>query len=200
LSVRQLTIIGTSLNSSWLDWKLGNRVRERKLACMDFLENHPERQASAFWRFFQALSERTGAKVIWTNLAKIGVTRPSDEPESSNPFGKFLSAQKELAAETVLAEIEEYEPDLVVLLTGGDRPYKFGAELFAGWGEWSESSINNRPFQFMGRTGSHPAVLLVAHPGWKQRADVDCWVEKARQLLAGSLRSHTRRSLPTSKK
>jgi hypothetical protein len=106
------------------------RIRERKWACMNFLENYPKDQRSAFWQFYRALGEHTGAKVIWTNVAKIGVKRPEGEDESINPWGPFLDPQKKLAVRTLLDEIEEYKPALVVLLTGGDPEYGFAAKIF----------------------------------------------------------------------
>jgi hypothetical protein len=178
----------------WLDrflsarnWSIANRIRERKLTTMWFLDEYPQNQNSAFWQFSRALSESVDAKIVWTNIAKIGVKRPSDEKKTINPFQEFLEAQKDLAVETLFAEISEYEPDLVVLVTGGDRPYRqLCMDAFHGWGNWTECSVNDDSVQFIRRSGAHPPVLLVSHPAIKATSEIAGWVAKARQLLAGS--------------
>jgi hypothetical protein len=73
------------------------RVEERKNATLDFLQKCSGTDKSAFWAHYRMVSHETGADVIWTNVAKIGVSRPRGEKEPINPWGKCLRVQAHLA-------------------------------------------------------------------------------------------------------
>jgi hypothetical protein len=81
-------------------------------------------EGSAWWRFARHLSDIAYRAVgtegspytnmIWTNLIKIGVPR-------GNPPARLANLQADLAVETLLAEVKEYRPALLVMATGHYR-------------------------------------------------------------------------------
>jgi hypothetical protein len=175
------------------DWELNSfkremhkpvsqRLEERTKCTIDFLAKK-EHQTSSFWRFRRLLGPGANATVIWTNLSKIGVFRPPDETESINPWGPFLYCQKELAQKTLWAELAEYKPDLVVLVTGKEALDEIVDPVFAQMGRWIEGTANGQPFWFLNRSGKHPPVLRTGHPGFKSSNQREVWITKAVELL-----------------
>ena len=162
---------------------VSERIEERRSSTVDFLINQKEYQRSFFWQFYRSLSARAGAAVIWSNLAKIGVSRPKDERNPINPWGPFLLRQKGLAQKTLWAELAEYQPDLVVLVTGS---YALEEITYPAFGErvsWSEGTANGHPFWFLNRSGNHPPVLHTGHPAFRSSIERELWITKAMELL-----------------
>jgi hypothetical protein len=151
---------------------LEQQVENRRDVTKRHLEFMKDLQPSAFWRFWKALSA-ISSPVIWTNLAKIGVVH-------GNPSGAYLSAQQDLACETLRAEICEYNPSLVVI--AGD--FAKNQIVFPAFGvprsEWHEPT---EEFCWLDRTASRPAVLWTNHPERKPRARIRCWLEMAQKLV-----------------
>jgi hypothetical protein len=153
-----------------------NRIEERR----DFTRKHllwrqEEYQRTAFWRCWKRLHE-ISAPVIWTNLAKIGVRK-------RNPEKVYLSAQIDLACETLELEIEEYKPKLVVLATGDYAGDEIVCPIFkTGRGEWNE--VVDGEFWWLGRTATRPAILWTGHPQGKSPTTRNKCLEKAKELMA----------------
>jgi hypothetical protein len=112
---------------------------------------------------------------------------PSGERRSINPCGDFLERQKDLALRTLYCEVAEYKPDLVVMVTKGDRAFDFAMELLQGWGQRRQESSRGHPFEYLEFATAHPTVLLVEHPERKPCTVRDQWVTKSAELLG-----HTR--------
>jgi hypothetical protein len=89
-----------------------------------------DQKTSAFWRFRNGL-EQISSPVIWTSLAKIGV-------QKVNPNWHLVREQSELVCQTLAAEIAEFKPALIVLVTGDFGRHEvvwplFGGEANGGW-------------------------------------------------------------------
>jgi hypothetical protein len=165
------------------DWRLGDfllasrrsteeRIQERRAATRDHLASERRRQTSAFWRFWRSLHE-VGSPVIWTNLAKIGVTR-------GNPGHKHLTAQATLACQTLNAEVAEYRPSLIVI-AGDYARFEIVHPVFGGRAAWREP--DDFEFCWIERKGPAPAVLWTDHPERKLKARVERWLEKSAELV-----------------
>ena len=147
------------------------RLEERWKATYDHLRAEREKQRSAFWRFWGRL-DTIGSPVIWTNLAKIGV-------KSGNPHGWYLESQKELACQTLEAEIKEYKPFLVVLVTAD---YAKREIVYCQWPQrnWNVSKIDGTCW--IASNGREPPVLWTDHPQAKPKERIEYWLRKAREL------------------
>jgi len=174
-----IMLVGKATNKSWeleeflsfSDRPIQERVEERCSVTRKHLENMRKKPSSAFWRFWRKLHE-IGSPVIWTNLAKIGtITR--------NPGCAVLDAQKELACETLKAEICEYKPSLVVIT--GDYAKNI---IYSIWPQkdWTISEYD-RTTCWIRRDSLRPSVLWVDHPERKRKERISLWLEKARELL-----------------
>lgn len=104
----------------------------------EFLSLVAGRPFSAFWRHIDRLarevSEVAGQSwenpighVAWTNLARIGFA-------GGNPEGQHFSVQEEVCRPMLAAEIECWQPDLIILLTHNYQ-HKFVSSFFktAAW-------------------------------------------------------------------
>jgi hypothetical protein len=162
------------------------RVQERKDATINFLKDCAPTYPSAFWGFYRDLSKSIRANTIWTNIAKIGVCRPQGEKKSINPSGPFLKAQKELAIETLAAEVLEYAPDLVLFVTAGDDPLDGIVTLVCGSErEWEKKSLlAGNPVWIRRRSTNHPPVLCTGHPGYKSGAVRKAWIMETSELMS----------------
>lgn len=186
--------VGKATHKDWWLWRFldtrfqpaKERIDERFETTREFLDKHLEFQTSAFWKLYRRVGVVTGGLVVWTNVAKIGVRRPRGETRSINPWGKFKERQEDLALRTLCAEITEYKPELVVMLTRGDRAYDFAAELFRGWGQPRQEVYDGGALEFLMPSDLHPAVLFVGHPERKRRSELDLWVAKAAELLGSA--------------
>jgi len=151
-------------------------VEERRSITREHLNFRKERDSRppAFWRFRRSLG-KIGSPVIWTNLAKIGVTH-------GNPKGAQLNAQRELACDTLKAEIDEYEPKLVVIACD----YAKEQITYPVFGESSKWHKRDDGVCWINRTGSSPAILWTDHPERKKQAVLFSWLEKAQELILQS--------------
>ncbi|MGA3332663.1 MAG: hypothetical protein ABSC62_00720 [Terracidiphilus sp.] len=151
------------------------RVQERILTARTFVGEMCSRPKSAFWRFWRDLGS-IGSPVIWTNLAKIGV-------DSGNPQGSFLEEQSGLAVRTLRAEIAEYNPSLVVLVTSD---YAKDEIVYRIWPQhdWTISKLDGSTCWIAGKDGE-PPVLWTNHPQGKKRDQLNYWLTMANSLFAG---------------
>jgi hypothetical protein len=160
---------------------VSERLKERTNCTVNYLTNQEKR--SAFWDFYRSLGTRAVATVIWTNLSKVGVFRPPEEPKPINPWGALLDCQKELVQQTLCAELTEYKPDLVVLVTGKEALDQIVDPVFAQMGSWTEGTANEHPFWFLNGSDKHPPVLRTGHPERKSSIELNLWITKAVELL-----------------
>jgi hypothetical protein len=159
------------------------RIEERRDETTDFLQDHAPTHRSSFWALFRGLQRATGAGVIWTNLAKIGVCRPPDENDSINPFKGFLNSQKYLAQETLKAEVLEYKPDLVILVTGNYALAEIVDPVFCPDGRWKKETEKGSSFDVVEGDKGRPPVLRTGHPGFKSKVERSAWIRAAKNLL-----------------
>ncbi len=148
-----------------------DRVEERRLTTHAFLEEMGRKPKSAFWRFWRNLS-LIGSPVIWSNLAKIGV-------ESGNPQGWYLEEQSELAIRTLEAEITQYKPSLIVLVTSD---YAKDQIVYRIWPQdiWKISDYDGTCW--IKGIGEGLSVLWTDHPQGKPSERLAYWLEKANWL------------------
>jgi len=176
--VRPILFVGKATDGDWKEDKFracarDRRVEERLRASRDFVGAMRSRPKSAFWRFWNSLGHR-GLPVIWTNLAKIGVT-------SGNPRGWYLEAQCDLAVKTLEAEVKEYNPILVVLVTSD---YAKDQIVYRKWPQknWTVSDYDLSTC-WINASDGEPAVLWTDHPQGKRAEKVSYWLGKACSLL-----------------
>lgn len=139
----------------------------------------------AFWKFLCGLVDRDADPdldgVIWSNVAKIGSRK-------GNPSGRLLSAQRDLAGRTLIEEVREYRPQLVVFVTANYAD-KIISDAFgftdAGWKN-SPKGAPDREVWWLRHSPDFPKArfLWVQHPQGKTREQIDYWTKKARKLIA----------------
>jgi len=155
------------------------RVEERLNTTREFLMDpkYNQYKKTDFWRFWKNLKERTGAPVIWTNLAKIGVKT------GKIPY-KFQSEQKDLALKTLEAEIEQYKPALVVFVTG---PF-LRLEIIRPFFGMDEDCFNKETKCCSRKQISNsPALLWTFHPRSIRKEMICAWLDKANALYKAAL-------------
>jgi len=187
-----ILLVGKATHQNWYmdsfdgakNKPLSERIEEREDATRDFLEYHANNHRSSFWALYRSLA--VDACVIWTNAAKIGVCRPPDESKPINPWGPFLEAQEKLAENTLQAEIQEYKPDLIFVVTGNDELNCIVDAVFEPEDRWEEGSAVGKPFWFLQSSRGRPPVLHTGHPGFKTAIERNAWIEKAKELLNSS--------------
>lgn len=191
-SKRTILMVGKATHKDWYmnlfkktkKRPVSERTEERKDATLDFLEHHASKHRSSYWALYRSLVRVTGANVVWTNLAKIGVCRPREENPSINPWGPFLNPQADLAQKTLYAEIDEYRPDLVLLVTGDYALTENAAPVFCPDGKWRREIHADGSYYVLEPRAGRPPVLRTGHPGYKTRAERDSWIKAAQQMLS----------------
>jgi hypothetical protein len=154
---------------------IAERVEERRLATLGHLRwrERNRTSTSAFWRFWRKLHS-IASVVIWSNLAKLGVT-------SGNPCGEDLKSQMALAQKTLRAEVDEYAPYLVVLVTGDYAGNEIVCPTFGSPECWEHAEDGE--YWSIGKTRQQPAILWIEHPQGKAASRVDKWLAQARHLM-----------------
>jgi hypothetical protein len=173
--------------AKWSEAALAARIEERRDATIYFLKDNSATKSSAFWRFYRMLLNDTGADVIWTNVAKIGVYRVSERNsgETCNPQGRHLQLQADLARYTLLAEISAYKPDLIYLATGTYALSKIVNPLFCPDGDWNRWPSADHTLWYMKDTATRCPVLRTGHPSSKTPLELAAWIKVVKQSLAG---------------
>jgi hypothetical protein len=182
--VRPILLVGKATAGNWCkdsfdsfrDKPLIDRLKERRNATLAHLElrKKGDLKPSAFWCFRDGLAQ-ISEPVIWTNLVKIGV-------EKRNPHWRFVQRQSELAHRTLVAEMEEYKPALVVLVTSIYAAQEISHPVFGPKDIWKKSPDDSIWWQE--RTQTEPPILWVDHPGFKLKNELDRWLKKARELIS----------------
>ena len=144
--------------------------------------------STPFWRFAQDLSVGIAGicgdepcnnlrNLVWTNICKLGEIQ-------RNPRGKVFDRQRELAIETLRAEIETYRPNLIVFVSGewGDQ-----------WVEEVVGETKKEPWRdattywWREAGGKRPAMLWTKnHPQGRSRQVIKGWLRKAEMLAVGA--------------
>jgi len=185
--------VGQATRGNWgrYEFDAGPNLFERRSFTQEFLLSSSDLGSvhkSNFWRFAYRLSAvvaRTEHSVpylgnlIWSNLAKIGT-------QSGNPHGQYLSAQIDLNIDMLRAEIDEYQPTLIVIAAG-----LFGGLIIEGAiakfdsPSW-EKENDDDGYWWRLAVGKMPPVLFTNRPGRAPRSDKEKWLSCARQLIEPS--------------
>jgi hypothetical protein len=136
-----------------------------------------------FWKFFERLANINQKfardSVVWSNVAKIGSL-------VGNPRGLLLSVQADLAERTMLAELEEYSPKIVIFVTGSDKGLDRIITRTLGVPEdsWisSERKDRNAKVSNVWWTENKPPAVWTRHPQGAKALEIEYWVKKLREL------------------
>ena len=186
-----IMLVGQATKGNWFLPQF-EECRERKLSIEDRVmqcrEHTLDFQAdghyrkfknSDFWRFMRDLKEALDTQVIWTNLAKIGL-------QYGNPRGQVLSDQSDLAIATLRAEVREYRPQLVVLVSGGFAVKEIVYPTFdtRTRNEWQEFQLEAKDdYCLLESTKIHPTILWFNHPRGKSGHAKNRWIEIIRSRI-----------------
>jgi hypothetical protein len=137
----------------------------------------------SFWQFFDRLAsvnqEIGRDSVVWSNIAKIGSL-------IGNPSGLLLSIQADLAERTLRAEIEEYDPKVIIFVTGTNECMDriIMRTLGVPRDLWIRSEKEDRSGKIpdVWWTGSRPLALWTRHPQGAKAQEIEYWVKKLREL------------------
>ncbi len=137
---------------------------------------------SAFWRFFNQVAKlrpdmhRDG--VIWSNVAKIG-------SRTGNPNGLLLSVQGDLARRTLVEEVREYKPLVVVFVTG-TYAESIIKDAFGFWSNegWTDGDPEGN-VSWCGSSRDFPKTrfLWMRHPQGKLRGHIDECTQRTWDLI-----------------
>lgn len=195
---RPIMLVGKATAGSWGKEEfvrskkkpINDRVVERLNCTSSHLEwrRNEDLTPSAFWRFRSGL-EQISKSVIWTNLAKIGV-------HPGNPNWRLVRRQSELAYQTLLTEIEEYKPCLIVLVTGAFGRHEIVWRMFGGKDGWQDNPSTGCLCQE--RSRFLIPVLWTKHPERKPTTDLQLWLRRACELYILSTAKPTPTGLQTS--
>ena len=184
-SDKPILLVGKATAGDWLRHRFlsmrgrpkGKRLEERRQATLGHLlwRRTEDRSPTPFWRFRRGL-EQISEPVIWTNLTKIGTER-------LNPHWRLVERQSQLAQQTLRAEIEEYNPVLVVLVTSSFGSKEIALPLFGPEGSWKKSQDKDKSIWWQERTQARPAILWVDHPQYKPKHEIYRWLKKAKKLI-----------------
>lgn len=108
-----------------------------------------------FWKLVDVAMEALGLtldQIAWSNLAKAA-------PDGGNPTGVLLTSQLELAGRLLRREVEELEPEIVLVISGRGytEPFMTTAGYNVGW-------VRRGACQFDGMLDGRRWVV-VSHPG-----------------------------------
>ena len=183
---RQILLVGKATAEGWgkepfdlmKNEPLMERLEERRRFTSEHLEfrRNRDRNPPAFWRCWHRLGliSPPVMPVIWTNLAKIGV-------DSGNPSQRLIERQSALAQRTLWAEMEEYKPALVVLVTNKFAADEIAHPVFGDRDSWEQPTDS---MWFKRATQTDPAMLWVDHPQMKRKDEVDLWLKVAQELIS----------------
>jgi hypothetical protein len=144
-----------------------------------------------FFKFIKRISQQISRidaidlpiyqNIIWSNLAKIGVS-------NGNPKNTLLRAQVELARRTLLAEIEAYKPNLVIVTHGNyANCERTGTDIVHSVFDSTEDPWIEDDNRFLWyRTGGFgsPAIMLTDHPqNPAAKGHISFWVQIALSLI-----------------
>jgi hypothetical protein len=162
-------------------------VEERRKTTLHFLTDpkyDPQKNRSSYWRLFRELTNRTGAPVIWTNLAKIGIVH-------GNPKWQLVKRQASLAEKTLRAEIACYSPALVLFATGIFGRHEVTSVLVGL--DRDTCSDEGGVFCSRSHTSCGPAILWTWHPARPPRGTrISTWIEEAVRLYEAALQEFAR--------
>jgi hypothetical protein len=117
--------------------------------------------------------------LVWTNICKIGVCK-------GNPPDLVYECQRDLAIQTLRAEIAFYQPRLVFWATNTYR-YDAVRETVGDESEndnsWTKD-LGERGIYTRGPFNSMPAMVWTPHPQGKPEPDWGLWIEQACKLIS----------------
>lgn len=115
----------------------------------------PKPWGSPFWRLARTAMREMGLElrdIAWSNLAKLS-------PERGNPQGELLWRQHRLGGEMLRREVEELDPETVVVVSGRGytEPFLVGGGLAPAW-------ARRGALHFDGTLAGR-RWIIVSHPG-----------------------------------
>jgi hypothetical protein len=130
------------------------RLRSESTTAFDWMR--PSERARPFWRLADIAMNDLGQsldQIAWSNLAKVSPAM------GKNPTGEFLWSQHELGGQLLRQEVEELNPELVLVLSarGYTAPFLQGAGFEPAWDR-------RDALQFDGVLDGR-RWLIVSHPG-----------------------------------
>jgi hypothetical protein len=188
---RPILLVGKATHKDWclksfeeaLELSIPERLEGCRKTTQKWLELQRQSQSRMFWRFWKQIYD-IGPQVIWTNLAKIGTLK-------GNPPLNCIQDQSDLACRTLNAEVEEYKPQLIVLVSAGFavREIVYPAFNTRSRNQWQEFKLEDKDdyCQLKGVPG-RPTVLWFNHPQLKSAKLKNLWLEKIRESMAPELR------------
>lgn len=180
-----ILFVGKATGGDWFSGRyaqkvsmpLSDRLAERRETTSRFLtaRRYAHNRATGFWRMLQALKEDTRGTVIWSNVTKIGTRR-------GNPPPALVEVEADLAIATLRAEVEDYDPQLIIFVTGYFARFEVVAPFLHVRKRTDHDS--HWIFHCRRRAPGKPAALWTGHPQGKSRDVVDLWLKEARRLLS----------------
>ncbi len=179
--------IGKATGGAWYrpDFEKNRSLNERREKTARFLQEVESGEyKSAFWSLARTLGALTSPvagkpfdNIIWSNIAKIGVT-------SGNPPPRYLNLQADLARETLISEISFYRPALIVFVSGDYAECIVRAVLKHFDADQNDLSWNKDYSDLWWRPACNmfPSVVCASHPQGKTRDTLKRWVRIAREL------------------
>lgn len=164
-------------------------VEEIRQKIGQFQKKAASRPKSGFWRFALCLSTEIARytrhthiallqNLVWSNICKIGVCE-------GNPKKQIYESQKELAIQTLRAEIECYKPKLVYWATHKyhlDAVHVTVGDAYDDDSTWTKDRANDQIYTRRPKDGL-PAMIRTPHPDRKPRANWDLWIKVACNLI-----------------
>jgi hypothetical protein len=162
-------------------------AKEIRQKLRNFLKRKPSDPETGFWRFAlllsNALKNHTGhpeiaplQNLVWTNICKIGVCK-------FNPSGAIYEGQRELAVQTLQAEIKVYKPTLIYWATNNYATDVVGKVVDDPNNISWTKDLQNKGIRTRKPLNALPAMFWGPHPGRKPRTDWDLWVKLACNLI-----------------
>jgi hypothetical protein len=183
-STPAIMLVGQATRGDWFYPKyepklllpISERLLERRRATSAFLTDgaYARNRRSAFWIMWRRMKNLTRGPVIWSNVAKVGTW-------AGNPPWRVVAAQSNLAIATLNAEIETYNPRLIVFVTGYFGRHEIVSKLLKVSRDLTEAP--NGIIYSRVRTRTRPAVLWTGHPRARQRQTLSKWHAKIDRLL-----------------
>ena len=186
-SNRTILYVGKATAGEWYRSDFGNdtTLRSWQDVTRRFLSEQifEKRYTSAFWKFGWALHEiapadRPFQNIVWSNIAKIGVT-------TGNPTGSYLLFQQKLATETLVEEIRYYRPFLVVFVSSDYADEVVREALNTIGASQEDLSWNKLRNDLWWRepTDHLPGLICANHPGYKRAETLQDWLGRAKTLM-----------------
>lgn len=193
LKIPSVLYVGKATKDAWyLDEFLGKgTVQERYDRTNGFLDDVREGlYRSPFWDFALRLSARLAElnsnkfeslqNLVWTNISKIGA-------QDGNPGMALRRAQHDLSLRTLILEIAEYRPRLIVFVTNSyEESIVREIANAPDDSDWAAEDKGRDWHWWRPRNGEIPAILWTCHPQAvikNKQFELERWITKCIDLI-----------------